>query len=79
MVSCPLLGGLLGKICDKQRIPYEYGKGRLEERFQLLEEIRKVKPTQVCIFEIRNVICISNLADVCREQGLLMINYRLYI
>ena len=42
------IGGLLGKICDKQGIPYKYGKGCLEERFELLEEIRKVKPTQVC-------------------------------
>ncbi|PWZ53265.1 hypothetical protein Zm00014a_035425 [Zea mays] len=88
------IGGLLGKICDKQGIPYEYGKGRLEERSQLLEDIRNVKPTQVfnaagvtgrpnvdwCETHkqdtIRtNVVGILNLADVCREQGLLMINY----
>ncbi|CAL4913830.1 unnamed protein product [Urochloa decumbens] len=88
------IGGLLGKICDKQGIPYEYGKGRLEERSQLLEDIRNVKPTHVfnaagvtgrpnvdwCETHkqdtIRtNVVGTLNLADVCREQGLLMINY----
>jgi len=88
------IGGLLGKICEKQGIPYEYGKGRLEERSQLLEDIRNVKPTHVfnaagvtgrpnvdwCETHkqdtIRtNVVGTLNLADVCREQGLLMINY----
>ncbi|CAD6203120.1 unnamed protein product [Miscanthus lutarioriparius] len=88
------IGGLLGKICDKQGIPYEYGKGRLEERSQLLEDIRNVKPTHVfnaagvtgrpnvdwCETHkqhtIRtNVVGTLNLADVCHEQGLLMINY----
>ncbi|RCV45402.1 hypothetical protein SETIT_9G451000v2 [Setaria italica] len=88
------IGGLLGKICEKQGIPYEYGKGRLEERSQLLEDIRNVKPTHVlnaagvtgrpnvdwCETHkqdtIRtNVVGTLNLADVCCEQGLLMINY----
>jgi UDP-glucose 4,6-dehydratase len=88
------IGGLLGKICEKQGISYEYGKGRLEERSQLLEDIRNVKPTHVfnaagvtgrpnvdwCETHkqdtIRtNVVGTLNLADVCREQGLLMINY----
>ncbi|XP_047052210.1 trifunctional UDP-glucose 4,6-dehydratase/UDP-4-keto-6-deoxy-D-glucose 3,5-epimerase/UDP-4-keto-L-rhamnose-reductase RHM1-like [Lolium rigidum] len=88
------IGGLLGKICDKQGIPYEYGKGRLQERSQLLEDITKVKPTHVfnaagvtgrpnvdwCETHkqdtIRtNVVGTLNLADVCREKGLLMINY----
>ncbi|CAM0949088.1 unnamed protein product [Alopecurus aequalis] len=88
------IGGLLGKICDKQGIPYEYGNGRLQERSQLLQDIRNVKPTHVfnaagvtgrpnvdwCETHkpdtIRtNVVGTLNLADVCREQGLLMINY----
>lgn len=41
------IGGLLGKICEKQGIPFEYGKGRLEERAQLLADIQRVKPTHV--------------------------------
>lgn len=41
------IGGLLGKICEKQGIPFEYGKGRLEERSQLLSDIQNVKPTHV--------------------------------
>ncbi|PQM42493.1 trifunctional UDP-glucose 4 6-dehydratase/UDP-4-keto-6-deoxy-D-glucose 3 5-epimerase/UDP-4-keto-L-rhamnose-reductase RHM1-like [Prunus yedoensis var. nudiflora] len=39
--------GLLGKICEKQGIPYEYGRGRLQERSQLLADIQSVKPTHV--------------------------------
>jgi UDP-glucose 4,6-dehydratase len=75
-------------------MPYEYGKGRLEERSQLLEDFRNVKPTHVlnaagvtgrpsidwCETHkqdtIRsNVVGTLNLADVCCEHGLLMINY----
>ncbi|KAJ4845004.1 Rhm1p, partial [Turnera subulata] len=41
------IGGLLGKLCEKQGIAYEYGKGRLENRSALLEDIRAVKPTHV--------------------------------
>ncbi|GFS45438.1 rhamnose biosynthesis 3 [Actinidia rufa] len=41
------IGGLLGKICEKQGIPFEYGKGRLQERSQLLADIQSVKPTHV--------------------------------
>ncbi|KAL5720385.1 UDP-glucose 4,6-dehydratase [Ranunculus cassubicifolius] len=41
------IGGLLGKICDKQGIPYEYGKGRLEDRSSLVADIQNVKPTHV--------------------------------
>ncbi|GLU04035.1 hypothetical protein SLE2022_212020 [Rubroshorea leprosula] len=88
------IGGLLGKICEKQGIPYDYGRGRLEERSQLLADIKSVKPTHVfnaagvtggpnvdwCETHktetIRtNVVGALTLADVCREQGLLMINY----
>ncbi|KAL7000665.1 Rhm1p [Sarracenia purpurea var. burkii] len=41
------IGGLLGEICEKQGIPFEYGKGRLQERSQLLADIQCVKPTHV--------------------------------
>lgn len=88
------LGGLLGKLCEKQGISYEYGKGRLENRSQLLEDIQNVKPTHVfnaagvtgrpnvdwCESHktetIRtNVAGTLNLADICREHGLLMMNF----
>ncbi|KAJ0971448.1 hypothetical protein J5N97_019407 [Dioscorea zingiberensis] len=88
------IGGLLGKICEKQGIQYEYGKGRLEDRSQLILDIQNVKPTHVfnaagvtgrpnvdwCESHkpdtIRtNVVGTLTLADVCRENGLLMMNY----
>nr|XP_029119056.1 trifunctional UDP-glucose 4,6-dehydratase/UDP-4-keto-6-deoxy-D-glucose 3,5-epimerase/UDP-4-keto-L-rhamnose-reductase RHM1 isoform X2 [Elaeis guineensis]XP_029119057.1 trifunctional UDP-glucose 4,6-dehydratase/UDP-4-keto-6-deoxy-D-glucose 3,5-epimerase/UDP-4-keto-L-rhamnose-reductase RHM1 isoform X2 [Elaeis guineensis]XP_029119058.1 trifunctional UDP-glucose 4,6-dehydratase/UDP-4-keto-6-deoxy-D-glucose 3,5-epimerase/UDP-4-keto-L-rhamnose-reductase RHM1 isoform X2 [Elaeis guineensis] len=88
------IGGLLGKICEKQGIPFEYGKGRLEERSSLILDIQTVKPTHVfnaagvtgrpnvdwCESHkpetIRtNVVGTLTLADVCREHGLLMMNY----
>lgn len=88
------IGGQLGKIFEKQGIPYEYGKGRLENRDQLLADIQTVKPTHVfnagCVTgkpnvdwcethktEIirTNVAGTLNLAEVCREHGLLMMNY----
>ncbi|XP_020097680.1 trifunctional UDP-glucose 4,6-dehydratase/UDP-4-keto-6-deoxy-D-glucose 3,5-epimerase/UDP-4-keto-L-rhamnose-reductase RHM1-like [Ananas comosus] len=88
------IGGLLGKICETKGIPFEYGKGRLEERSQLVLDILNAKPTHVfnaagvtgrpnvdwCESHkpgtIRtNVTGTLNLADVCREYGLLMMNY----
>ncbi|KAA8526217.1 hypothetical protein F0562_008044 [Nyssa sinensis] len=88
------IGGLLGKICEKQGIAFEYGRGRLEERSQLLADIQNIKPTHVlnaagvtgrpnvdwCESHkpetIRtNVVGTLNLADVCREHGLLMMNF----
>ncbi|KAH0651334.1 hypothetical protein KY285_031459 [Solanum tuberosum] len=88
------IGGLLSKLCEKQGIPYEYGKGRLEDRSQLLSDIHAVKPTHVfnaagvtgrpnvdwCESHktetIRtNVAGTLNLADVCKENGLLMMNF----
>jgi UDP-glucose 4,6-dehydratase len=88
------IGGLLGKICEKKGIPYEYGKGRLQERSSLILDIQTIKPTHVfnaagvtgrpnvdwCESHkpdtIRtNVVGTLNLADVCREHGLLMMNY----
>ncbi|KAL5769512.1 hypothetical protein ACOSP7_013666 [Xanthoceras sorbifolium] len=41
------IGGLLGKICEEQGIPFEHGTGRLEDRSQLLADIQNVKPTHV--------------------------------
>ncbi|KAL7143485.1 hypothetical protein ABFS83_08G193900 [Erythranthe nasuta] len=88
------IGGLLGKLCEKQGIAYEYGKGRLQDRSTLVADIKSVKPTHVfnaagvtgrpnvdwCESHktetIRtNVVGTLTLADVCREQGLLMMNY----
>ncbi|XP_078177583.1 trifunctional UDP-glucose 4,6-dehydratase/UDP-4-keto-6-deoxy-D-glucose 3,5-epimerase/UDP-4-keto-L-rhamnose-reductase RHM1 [Carex rostrata] len=88
------IGGLLGKICEKQGIAYEYGKGRMEDRAQLLLDIQTIKPTHVfnaagvtgrpnvdwCESHkpetIRtNVVGTLNLADLCREHNILMMNY----
>lgn len=88
------IGGVLGKICEKQGIEFEYGRGRLEDRSQLVADIQVVKPTHVfnaagitgrpnvdwCETHkpdtIRtNVIGTLTLADVCREHGLLLVNY----
>ncbi|CAH9100097.1 unnamed protein product [Cuscuta europaea] len=88
------IGGLLGQLCEKQGIPFEYGKGRLEDRLQLLADIQYVKPTHVfnaagvtgrpnvdwCESHktetIRtNVVGTLNLADICKENGLLMMNF----
>ncbi|KAL6506878.1 Rhm1p [Orobanche hederae] len=88
------IGGLLGKMCEKQGIPYEYGKGRLQDRASILADIVSVKPTHVfnaagvtgrpnvdwCESHktetIRtNVVGTLTLADVCREKGLLVMNY----
>ncbi|XP_019193709.1 PREDICTED: trifunctional UDP-glucose 4,6-dehydratase/UDP-4-keto-6-deoxy-D-glucose 3,5-epimerase/UDP-4-keto-L-rhamnose-reductase RHM1-like [Ipomoea nil] len=88
------IGGLLGKLCEKQGIPYEYGRGRMEYRTQLLADIQSVKPTHVfnaagitgrpnvdwceshkCETIRTNVAGTLTLADVCRENGLLMMNF----
>ncbi|KAL9275783.1 hypothetical protein AKJ16_DCAP25964 [Drosera capensis] len=88
------IGGLLGKLCEKQGIPYEYGRGRLEDRSSLLADILNVRPTHVfnaagltgrpnvdwCESHktetIRtNVAGTLMLADICKQHGLLMINY----
>lgn len=88
------IGGVLGKLCEKQGIAYEYGKGRLENRHQILADILAVKPTHVLnaagltgrpnvdwceshkTETIRvNVAGTLTLADVCREHGLLMLNF----
>ncbi|KAI4316202.1 hypothetical protein L6164_024205 [Bauhinia variegata] len=41
------IGGLLGKLCDEEKIAWEYGKGRLEDRKSLLADISRIKPTHV--------------------------------
>eukprot|EP00250_Pteridium_aquilinum_P009000 c18371_g1_i2 orf=537-1427(+) len=41
------IGGLLGGLCTKGGIAYEYGQGRLENREQLEADIARVKPTHV--------------------------------
>lgn len=88
------IGGVLGKLCEKQGIPFEYGKGRLQDRSSLLADIQNVRPTHVfnaagvtgrpnvdwCESHkaetIRtNVAGTLTLADVCREHGLLMMNF----
>ncbi|KAJ4726521.1 Trifunctional UDP-glucose 4,6-dehydratase/UDP-4-keto-6-deoxy-D-glucose 3,5-epimerase/UDP-4-keto-L-rhamnose-reductase RHM1 [Melia azedarach] len=61
------IGGLLGKLCEKQGISYEYGKGRLEDCSSLIADIQNVKPT--------HVFNAAGVTDVCREHGLLMMNY----
>uniref|UniRef100_A0A2N9FAM9 UDP-glucose 4,6-dehydratase n=1 Tax=Fagus sylvatica TaxID=28930 RepID=A0A2N9FAM9_FAGSY len=88
------IGGLLRKLCEDKGIVFEYGKGRLQDRNSVLEDIRRVKPTHVfnaagvtgrpnvdwCeshkVETIRtNVVGTLTLADVCKEQGLLMMNF----
>uniref|UniRef100_A0A1D1YPB5 UDP-glucose 4,6-dehydratase n=1 Tax=Anthurium amnicola TaxID=1678845 RepID=A0A1D1YPB5_9ARAE len=88
------IGGLVGKVCEKQGIQFEYGAGRLEDRASLGADIQKVKPTHVfnaagvtgrpnvdwCeshkLETIRtNVVGTLNLVGVCREHGLLMMNF----
>ncbi|GMH02554.1 hypothetical protein Nepgr_004393 [Nepenthes gracilis] len=41
------IGGLLGKLCEKQGIPYEYGRGCLENRSLLFADIQNIRPTHV--------------------------------
>ncbi|XP_077236759.1 trifunctional UDP-glucose 4,6-dehydratase/UDP-4-keto-6-deoxy-D-glucose 3,5-epimerase/UDP-4-keto-L-rhamnose-reductase RHM3-like [Tasmannia lanceolata] len=88
------IGGLLGKLCKERRIEFEFGRGRLQDRRAILEDIRKVRPTHVfngagvtgrpnvdwCeshkVETIRtNVVGTLTLADVCKEKGLLVVNF----
>lgn len=41
------IGGLLGQLCEKRGIPYEYGRGRLENGSSLIADIHNIKPTHV--------------------------------
>ncbi|KAJ4832238.1 hypothetical protein Tsubulata_001996 [Turnera subulata] len=88
------IGGLLGKLCESQGIPYAYATGRLEDRASLLNDLSSASPTHVfnaagvtgrpnvdwCeshkVETIRtNVVGTLTLADVCRDRGLVLINY----
>ncbi|CAL5434820.1 unnamed protein product [Camellia sinensis] len=88
------IGGLLGKLCKEGGIEFQYGRGRLEDRSSLIDDIRRVRPSHVfnaagvtgrpnvdwCethkVETIRaNVVGTLTLADVCREQGLIMLNF----
>ncbi|KAK6263030.1 hypothetical protein QUC31_008846 [Theobroma cacao] len=41
------IGGLLGRICEAQGIPFAYGSGRLEDRESLRADIVAVQPSHV--------------------------------
>ncbi|KAF3586867.1 hypothetical protein F2Q69_00026507 [Brassica cretica] len=41
------IGGILGKLCEAQGIPYTYGSGRLEDRRSLVADLDSVKPSHV--------------------------------
>ncbi|KAH1105599.1 hypothetical protein J1N35_009367 [Gossypium stocksii] len=41
------IGGILGQLCEKHGIPFEYGRGRLENRASLMADIQNIKPTHV--------------------------------
>jgi hypothetical protein len=59
------IGGLLGKICRKQGILYEYGSGRLENWAQLEADITSAKPSHV--FNATGVIGRPNV-DWCESH-----------
>ncbi|KAH6789109.1 rhamnose biosynthesis 1 [Perilla frutescens var. frutescens] len=88
------IGSFLGKLCEEQGIPYEYGKGRLQDYSSLLADFETAKPTHV--FNAAGVTgrpnadwCESHrpetistnvagaliLADLCRDRGVLMMNF----
>lgn len=41
------IGGVLGKLCESQNIPYVYGSGRLENRPSLEADLAELNPTHV--------------------------------
>ncbi|KAF5726296.1 trifunctional UDP-glucose 4 6-dehydratase [Tripterygium wilfordii] len=41
------IGGLLGKLCEDRGIEFEYGRGRLEDRRSIMEDIKRVRPSHV--------------------------------
>lgn len=82
------IGGLVGKVCEKEGIEIEFGRGNLEERSQVMMDIERAKPTHVfnasgvVAGAIKpetttrgNVVSVLNLADVCKERGILLVNY----
>nr|GMD21692.1 dTDP-4-dehydrorhamnose reductase [Ipomoea batatas] len=42
-----MIGGMLGKLCEENGIPFEYGKARLEDRSELVSDMTGVNPTHV--------------------------------
>ncbi|CAN0913922.1 Trifunctional UDP-glucose 4,6-dehydratase/UDP-4-keto-6-deoxy-D-glucose 3,5-epimerase/UDP-4-keto-L-rhamnose-reductase RHM1 [Linum grandiflorum] len=75
------IASLLGKACEKRGIAYEFGKGRLENRSQISDDISEIKPTHVFnVFETNktdqaSAAGVLTLADVCKENDLMMMNY----
>lgn len=61
----PLINSLLRKLCEKLRIPYEYGSGCLEDRAFHLSGIQNVKPTRV--FDVTGMTGRPN-ADQCESN-----------
>ena len=87
------IGGLLGQLCEKQGIPYQYGRGRLQNIEQLHLDIISFRPSHVfnaagitgrpnvdwCKSHkletiLSNVVGTLNLAGVCKDHGLLLVN-----
>ncbi|GJX70081.1 trifunctional UDP-glucose 4,6-dehydratase/UDP-4-keto-6-deoxy-D-glucose 3,5-epimerase/UDP-4-keto-L-rhamnose-reductase RHM1-like protein [Tanacetum coccineum] len=88
------IGGLLGKLCMDKGIAYAYGRGKLQDRKMLLNDIRALQPTHVfnaagltgrpnvdwCETHkvetiSTNVVGTLNLADVCSQEGIYLINF----
>jgi hypothetical protein len=84
------IGGLLGKICQKQGILYEYGFGWLENRAQLEANITSAKPSHIfnatdvtgrpnvdwCeSHKVETILGTLTLAGVCKQNNLLFINF----
>ncbi|KAI9114691.1 hypothetical protein K1719_014389 [Acacia pycnantha] len=91
------IGSIVGKVCEKEGIEFEFGRGNLEERAQVIVDIERVKPSHVLNassgvvvngavnvkwFEAHkpettrdNVVGVLTLGDVCKEYGLLLVNY----
>ncbi|KAG2268043.1 hypothetical protein Bca52824_062598 [Brassica carinata] len=71
------IGGILGKLCAAQGIPYTYGSGRLEDRRSLVADLDSVKPSHV--FNAAGVTGRPNV-DWCESHKvetirLVLINY----
>ncbi|KAJ0090353.1 hypothetical protein Patl1_12671 [Pistacia atlantica] len=41
------IGGILGKVCKDKGIKFEFGRGRLEDRLSVIEDIKRIGPTHV--------------------------------
>ncbi|KAI3905883.1 hypothetical protein MKW92_019442 [Papaver armeniacum] len=68
------IGGLLGMICEKQGIAYEYGRGRLEASVTGRPNVDWCEDHRTETIRT-NVTGTLTLADVCRQNGLLMMNF----